>query len=807
MKTKHLLTAMALPLVFAACSQDELLTDAPVLNDRKVVGEVTLNVGEAESRFAVLGGKYTWQTGDKFGACLMDELQYGTYNYSSWFSNFQLVDYIQTNYPFTRLESGSWKAEAVMCEGNYFFYFPYNSNGGGLRSAIKLDIPTKQVADVNDPVSVLNNQLFVGYQAIQADEEKTSTSVRVTMEPLLAYPKFTMKNVGTTPVKVYKITYADYNTSNEIIPGTFSTYYELKPATAEFNNSGFAGLSKDGKRAEVVKTAVLGSEEKVDQIAVSFGEGVEVAPDGGTLYTYMLMPPATMNNPKLYIYTNVGLGIVDLTKPNTDPKDYAGATNITNDRALTTVAYGDGANVNITFDNTALDQPFAMSVRSTDELENLVSWSQNNTGDEPLVATLVNDEVALTKKVYEMLVANPKLKLRIKTNGEAHSLNIPADAPKDILSKVDNIDAAYGNYKKVQIKVAKGADIKLPKELNKGIVVENYGTVELANSEYFYIQNNGKVVITGADIYPYSVKVTGMLDNYGEIVNKTNTTVWHTSNVGTITNDGTYKVDQYFENLDGYKLSNVVENIGKIVNNGTFGFDGQGAKLAYNNGNIVNNGTIDCTKAQIFVNNAKPHYCGKNNHATQIINNGVMNGVTNYGLVTMGEADARIQSNAASTGEINNNVQSPYVDKGSDEDITLNITGANKASDVATAVEKSNATVLYLAGTLTIDPATDDDTVNMFGQFDNFTIEVNNNLTIDGKGTLKVRSGKGNKRATEFNVWGGKTAIVKQGAVVDATNTTVNAKGKLLIEAGAGFKATIGTDNGNIEDYSKTLKK
>lgn len=573
-------------------------------------------------------------------------------------------------------------------------------------------------------------------------------------------------------------------------------------------------MNSTNQRNAVVSTAKEGEENKVDQIAVAFGEaGTTLAANGGEIETYMLMDPVTTEYPKLYIYTDAGLGIVDLTKPNTDPKSSDGTTNITNDRELKTIAYNDGAKVYITFDNTALDQPFAMSVRSTDELENLVYWSRKNTGNEPLKATLVNDEVVLTKKVYDLLKANDKLKLQIYTDGNGHSLNIPADAPKDILEYVNHIDAAYGDYKKVQIKVAAGADIKLPKELNKGVVVENYGTIELANSEYFHIENHGTIKITGSDVWPYAVKITGMFDNYGEVVNKTATTVWHTSNVGTITNDGTYTIDQYFENLNGYELSDqyYTEQIGKFVNNGTFDFikndtDNAG-RLAYNYAMFENNGTIDCTYAQVFGNTVEPHY---NSSYTKycdvrIINNGVMNGVTNSGLVTMGKATARIQSNAASTGKINNNVMSPYVNKGTTEDITLDITGTNNASDVAIAVEGSNATILYLAGTLTIDPAEGETTVNIFGQLNKFDVIANDNLTINGKGTLKVRSNDGNTAATTFVVSSNKTTIVEQGAAIDLKKAAVVASGKLLIQAGA--SVTAGSFAGNIECYGKQIVK
>lgn len=67
MKTKHLLTAIMLPAAFAACTNEDIegiSQGAQGVEGRKLVENVTLNVGNGvESRLAY-GNGYTWEAGD-----------------------------------------------------------------------------------------------------------------------------------------------------------------------------------------------------------------------------------------------------------------------------------------------------------------------------------------------------------------------------------------------------------------------------------------------------------------------------------------------------------------------------------------------------------------------------------------------------------------------------------------------------------------------------------------------------------------------------------------------------------------------
>ena len=136
MKTRHLLTAIALPALFAACTNEELLEQTTPgnvsLDDRQMVDvpAVNLNLGEQiDTRLSMDGNKYIWESTDLLGACLMDEIDQAKYHVvnTTWSDWFKLVPYIQTNYKFAyNKQTGLFENNALMCEGNYFFYYPYD---------------------------------------------------------------------------------------------------------------------------------------------------------------------------------------------------------------------------------------------------------------------------------------------------------------------------------------------------------------------------------------------------------------------------------------------------------------------------------------------------------------------------------------------------------------------------------------------------------------------------------------------------------------------------------------------------------
>lgn len=795
MRTKQLLvSAMALPLLFAACSQEELVSDnSNSLTGRKTVQNVVINTDVPATRMQFGGNDYEWVAGDQFGACLMDE--FTPSNDGNWWNDFILVDYIQTNYPFTRQESENWTSEAVMQEGNYFFYFPYNYNMGGKRTPIRLTVPTEQyVKDGEATSTVLNNQLFLAYSPIFAEEGKEKEVLNLTMQPVLAFPAFNLKNVGTGSLTVKRIAFA---ADNKQWPGE----YELK--AIGFNNTGFAQLNDKGQRDELVGQLSSVTDKEVSKVVVTFGEeGIELSSQED-MWAYIMLPPSTsLSNPKLYIYTDAGLGIADLSTPHTD----AGTTarNITNDRALTSFDYNDGAAVYITFDNTAMDQPFDMTMSSTSDLEDLVEWSENNT-DVTLKATITGDKVQITKKIYDILAENKKMELNIKcANAGDATITIPAGIPADVFDRI--------NFENVN--VVNKTDLTLAKDVKKNNVapakITNEATITLAGNSYdltsTMVDNNGTVTFQAADGKAMTVSMGNT--NGGQYLNNTNkgtvtVATGVTVTAGGIVNNGTLTINKDVT-LDGRIGNGASGSKNGVINvNGAWTTKFQtGAN--YGVINVAETGSLTIPSGSKYTNNANV----VKNPQTQavefesVINNkGAINGITNNGTIVMKNANARLVTESSSTGEINNTEGSNYVTKQASEIVFCVVTEAITATELDDMIKDANANRLDISGSITIDPAEDETEVTVEVE----AVNVKGNLKIDG--AEKVLRFTNGTTGTTFNINAGTTEITARSMMslgasgtIDGT-MNIGANAKLIIANNAWLWAKAGTNSTNVENY------
>ena len=207
MRTKHLLMALALPGVFAACSQeDEFVSQVQGPNDdRPVVGVISLNIPEAPSTrwdWSSAAG-FTFDDNDYIGAALMD-----TYNSAQadgdWDDKYDIVDYINTNYKYGYAQ-GWTNNDAVMSEGNYFFYMPYNEELKS-RAGLEVSVPVEQYAYdetaespvADDTYSWKKNQMFIGYDDIAVDDQQATPQ----MVEVFAKPRFNINYTGTGSTEV-----------------------------------------------------------------------------------------------------------------------------------------------------------------------------------------------------------------------------------------------------------------------------------------------------------------------------------------------------------------------------------------------------------------------------------------------------------------------------------------------------------------------------------------------------------------------------------------------------------------------------
>lgn len=209
---------MALPAVFAACSNDDFMekSTTPVADDgRRLVGEVVISPSFAESADTRLdwvdkGNGYGPQIEaayDKIGAVQIDE-----YSSNSW-PHFKLSNDINTNYDYRigKDEEGNtvWKASSPATEGNYIFYMNYDSQMMGRGTMYDVVEPVQYAEDREgnfDAYGALDNQFFMGYDFLSADDAvKGVRTIDPRMTAIHSMVRVRAKYIDSNPVKIKKI--------------------------------------------------------------------------------------------------------------------------------------------------------------------------------------------------------------------------------------------------------------------------------------------------------------------------------------------------------------------------------------------------------------------------------------------------------------------------------------------------------------------------------------------------------------------------------------------------------------------------
>lgn len=260
MKKKFLFASVALSALFAACSNENVFNeqavvgqeDRPMTNVALSFEEKNVAVGGVESRLdfgSVPGQGYQWifEDGDRIGALLMDEWN----REDCGIENFTMTDYVHTNYAFIRETGADGKAQwvtplnAPVCEGNYFFYFPYNPtmvHRGHVAWSVN---PVQKNYDDNGqhwPMqAVKDNQKWIGYKFVGHEAQGAVNKIGFDFVPLFAMPTFDIINkAGDLKVNKLVVRVTSNRSNNQIdLNGThdlMATTMVLAPESRGFDN-------------------------------------------------------------------------------------------------------------------------------------------------------------------------------------------------------------------------------------------------------------------------------------------------------------------------------------------------------------------------------------------------------------------------------------------------------------------------------------------------------------------------------------------------------------------------------------------
>lgn len=632
MRTKHLLTAIMLPALFAACTNDDFQTieqGAQGTEGRKMVDNVTLNVTtSADTRLAYENGEYKFGEGDEIGACLMDLVDMTKYldqaNHPMWHEWFMLTDYIHTNYKFTRDGKGNWTTGAKMTEGNYFFVMPYNANYG-YRSTYKFDA-SSQTLEGTDNASLLkayaNNNHFVGYGKVVAGDAE-SESVDVTMVPVFGSTGITIKVTGTQTYTVERIVLhgSSVNGVVELNPTscTQTTQYSanVTPANVKHFNVAqyvadpvenyllggyydptWTGYNRINAMKDVLEPDAT-ADKRVEVVLTKGNSVSEGKPINVIAMAYPTRNIASVNtNLLLDIYTDKGIiRDIDLTvlhSANDGSTAGTQTTNVLTNKALKEI--GTGNSIEVTFDDTALDKPGTMDIENDADLAALIHWNAiNNTN---AITANLKANVNITKAMYDELKGSKITSATINGNN-SYSVTVNADVANGALDAFTFTDVKNVTVKGTQsiakapaspVTVATGATLNITGNLtgsNKMTAgITNTGTVNVnanvdANSPISAFTNYANMTVASGKTISENAKVQNGLANYyeGSIVNAGTITVLDNQE-GKVTNTGVIGEEKSVvtEINRGKNVATIINNNGKVF-------------LSVNTGDIYANGT------------------------------------------------------------------------------------------------------------------------------------------------------------------------------------------------------------------------
>lgn len=362
MRTKHILTALALPALFAACTADEFETvnqNAGLQEERaKVAENFTLLTSGIQTRYAVEGGagiSFNFEKGDQIGAAIID--QYDPYAEKP--EDFEVIYSLAGNNPFEFQGNDEWKSNTQLGIGHYLFVYPYNVSDNN-RAAVAYELPVIQ--ELGEGAEGLNAAIEKGNKAVAAAVlHEGEESVDISLKNLFTYPKLTInfdngEDVTTVSQIVlkanktedafivkggfnHKVLSAMFNPDEEATGGDATLngvnedkeddekfYYKKDGATKpsmDWDKVGTYDFLIDDEDNNAEPYNPFDEGRTSDYIIVKFPEGTAVKPAANTDNKYVearIMMPSIADLTKLenkytlYVYTDNGVYHVDFDK-------------------------------------------------------------------------------------------------------------------------------------------------------------------------------------------------------------------------------------------------------------------------------------------------------------------------------------------------------------------------------------------------------------------------------------------------------------------------------------------------------------
>lgn len=661
-KSKVLLSASALLALFAACN-NELEMPANIetgIANRPSAGKVVITpvVGEdvdTRAEWNSENGKWLWQPNDRFGVMLMDEWNQTNEGHTS-IADYTFTDYIHTNYPFSTQDGYLWSSpdNAAVCEGNYFFVYPYDATYKQ-RGYVGFHVSNKQTQqDPTDPSTpVRDYQKYMGYAFIPAANEDVN-NVDVAFHPIFATPKFKLQNISGMSLRLIKLVVRTHQHGLDESPLLMPDSLVLAPLSRNFAEKAskypemslgstgdqtaylfsHATLVQNGFYAQEPANGskiASNSQDGVYEYTLDFGSDY-IVENGEFFRACLVMPAGEYGNFDVFAFveeqnSEKTTGVVKFTA--TVNSHWTGM-DTQNGAMQTLLKPGHTQVFSASFDSQAIQNLGVkdFTVVSSEDLAWIIDLKAKNGGKDLVTIKTLGDQVELTKEVYDLISASNRKGIKWQIDG---TIVIPETAEVDAIDQLTT-----GTTAKTTI------INKANQELTKNLVncdVVNYGTIK---------EGEGKVITIYGDV---TVKA-------GQIVVSTvegdlTVEAGATATVGTVTgevqNEGKVSIITVNSNVINSGEATIETVVGDINNSGILVINDVKGVLT-NTGNVTAKGG---TLAEVN-NEGQIDIVGNSTLPKLNANNGTINvkadtKVSGENYATINVENATLNCNANST--------------------------------------------------------------------------------------------------------------------------------------------------------------
>ena len=621
MRTKHILTAMVLPALLAACTADEFETTNGIVQDsqRAMLSEdFRLKIVEdADTRYAVDEEnselEFTYESGDQIGAAIIDNPSTAGTTPDEW-------DIIQRTNGlnwFTFDGTSEWASYDNVGEGHYIFTYPRNPNAAN-RYAVAYELPVIQKQyDANgnpDETAAIKEGNQAVFSTILYKDDKEVSAV---MRNLFAYPKFRINFDNGEKVTTVSKVVLELNKDNGFVVKSGLDHKKVYAYFSDDEKSGaYDSDTKVTDWSKVQTASLLLAENEAESyidgqlthskyIIAEMPENTTFGIDNVTNNKYVdvrFMIPGELltangtgenvkfsgnyaENLKMHIYTDNGIYTIEnvfkaidfsrTTEVATKERVFARNTSFFMNLMKSKVEAGE--------DNYL--------VTTVEDWNNLVAdygSSRNYTGDNALPVSIIGDEFAFNAETEFPSVAEFKVNTPVKVEGNVTISNVTVNDVVTVeegatLTTSATFVASKGIENNGTLNIAPAEEENKVVNYNKIASVINYGTLNvqkeaiatlpLLNMEEAVVENNGEITIS-------NITVDSKTGNYGTINNN------GTINTVGFTNAAREYADDYEEGDEAINTPTINNNKGAKILAKDYNF--------VNNALIVNKGTITC---------------------------------------------------------------------------------------------------------------------------------------------------------------------------------------------------------------------